>query len=528
MSYPALPDTAPFPSLQRAWLSGYLAGMFSSADSSAADSPAAPPVSAPPAKEEEHPWHDSAMPMAQRLKLAEGKPRRLQLMAAMAQLDCGSCGYLCDTYAKAIDSGAEKDITRCTPGGAETAKMLRQIMATTVEKTETPADIRVKDPSAPAPAATTLKYDRKHPFPARLLENRPLTAPEASKETRHLIFDLKGSNLTFEPGDALGIHPENSLETVDQIVELLGATGAEDVTSPLGTPLSLREALLRECLITQPRRTLLELLLKHASHWAELRELQKMLDADEMPAGLQVIDLLRDCPSARPGAAEFVAALSALQPRLYSIASSPRAHPNQVHLTVGIVRYVNSAGTKCFGVASTYLADRVRPGQKVRIFIQPSHRFRLPANPDMPIIMVGPGTGIAPFRAFLQERQSQSAKGRNWLLFGEQHERFNFLYRDELMAFHKSGLLTKLDTAFSRDQAEKIYVQHRLLEQGSQIWQWLQEGANFYICGARDMATDVDTALRRIVNEQGKRPWPEAEAYVDEMLSSKRYQRDVY
>src|SRR5215208_1104472 len=296
MSFPALPETAPFSSVQRAWLSGFLAGMFSNAQSeaSAATALVAPASTDPPAApaKEEHPWHDPAMPMEQRLKLAEGKPRRMQLMAAMAQLDCGSCGYLCDTYAKAIDSSAEKDVTRCTPGGAETARMLRQIMATTVEKTETPADIRVKDAGPPAPAATMLKYDRKHPFLARLLENRPLTAPQASKETRHLVFDLKGSNLTFEPGDALGIHPENSLETVDQIVELLGATGAEDVTSPLGTPLSLREALLRECLITQPRRTLLELLLTHASHWAEVRELQKMLDADEIPAGLQVIDLM--------------------------------------------------------------------------------------------------------------------------------------------------------------------------------------------------------------------------------------------
>jgi sulfite reductase (NADPH) flavoprotein alpha-component len=528
MSFPSLPESAPFSSVQRAWLSGFLAGMLSNSDAPAAVSPAAAPIAAPPTKEEEHPWHDSAMPLAQRLKLAEDKPRRLQLMAAMAQLDCGSCGYLCDTYAKALDSGAEKDVTRCTPGGSETAKMLRQIMATTVENADGRADIRVINTTGSAPAANATKFDRKHPFPARLLENRSLTQPEASKETRHLVFDLKGSNLTFEPGDALGIHPENSLETVDQIVELLGATGAEDVTSPLGTPLSLREALLRESLITQPRRKLLELLLKHASHWAEIRELQKMLDADEIPVGLQVIDLLRDCPSARPEAAEFVAALSALQPRLYSIASSPRAHPNQVHLTVGIVRYVNSAGTKCFGVASTYLADRVRPGQKVRIFMQPSHRFRLPANPDTPIIMVGPGTGIAPFRAFLQERQSQNAKGGNWLFFGEQHERFNFLYGEELRAFEKSGVLTKLDTAFSRDQAEKIYVQHRLLERGAEIWKWLQEGANFYICGARDMANDVDTALRRIVSEQGKKPWPEAEAYVDEMLSGKRYQRDVY
>jgi sulfite reductase (NADPH) flavoprotein alpha-component len=170
----------------------------------------------------------------------------------------------------------------------------------------------------------------------------------------------------------------------------------------------------------------------------------------------------------------------------------------------------------------------VRPGQKVRVFIQPCHRFRLPADPDTPIIMVGPGTGIAPFRAFLQERQATAAKGRNWLFFGDQHEKFNYLYRQELLSFQKSGILTRLDTAFSRDQPEKIYVQHRLLQHAAEIWQWLSEGAIFYLCGARSMAGDVDTALHRIVSEQGKKQWPQAEAYVEEMLSGKRYQRDVY
>jgi len=448
-------------------------------------------------------------------------------MAAMAQLDCGSCGYLCDTYAKAIDGDAEKDISRCTPGGKETAQMLKQILVS-APASDAPAQAAPVVETAATSSPSAVKYDRKHPFAARLLENRRLDAAESAKETRHLVFDLKGSNLSFEPGDALGVHPENSLQTVDEIVELLGASGAEDVICPSGAASSLREALLRECLITQPRRTLIELLAKHASHWAEIRELQKLLDGDEIPQGLQVIDLLRDCQSAQPSAAEFVGALAPLQPRLYSIACSPRAHPAQVHLTVGVVRYVNSNGTKCHGVASTYLADQVRPGQKVRVFVQPCHRFRLPASSDTPIIMVGPGTGIAPFRAFLQERQASDAKGRNWLIFGEQHERFNFLYREELTRFQKSGLLTRLDTAFSRDQSEKIYVQHRLLEHAAEIWQWISEGAIFYVCGSRSMASDVDTALHRIVSEQAKKPWPEAEAYVEEMLSGKRYQRDVY
>jgi sulfite reductase (NADPH) flavoprotein alpha-component len=527
MSFPALPDTAPFSPLQRAWLSGLLAGLFSSSDPPIA---AAPTVAPPPTEQESLPWHDPAIPINQRLRLAEGKPRKLTLMAAMAQLDCGACGYLCDTYAQAIDSGAEKDLSRCTPGGADTAKMLKQILATVPASTSAPApEIKIHESSTAISAPTPVKYDRKHPFPARLLENRRLNSPDSAKDTRHLVLDLKGSNLTFEPGDALGIHPENSPDTVDRIVELLGASGAEDVTCPSGAPSSLREALLRECLITQPRRTLIQLLAKSATHWSEIRDLQRMLDQDEIPSGCQVIDLLKDCPSARPDPANFVAALSGLQPRLYSIASSPRAHPDQVHLTVAVVRYVNSSGTKCYGVASTYLADQIRPGQKVRIFIQPSHRFRLPSDPDTPIIMVGPGAGIAPFRAFLHERQATGANGKNWLFFGDQHERFDYLYRDELLSFQKTGLLTRLDTAFSRDRPEKIYVQHRLLHHAPEIWQWIQDGAIFYLCGdAQRMATDIDTTLRRIVSEQAPKPWPDAEAYVDELLSTKRYQRDVY
>jgi sulfite reductase (NADPH) flavoprotein alpha-component len=530
MSFPVLPESAPFSTAQRAWLSGFLAGMFAAPQQVGAEAGAAAPAAPPPARQEEElPWHDPALDLSQRLKLADGRPRPMVLMAAMAQLDCGACGYLCRTYARAIDRGEETDLTRCAPGGAETAKRLKQIMTEMPGGAQEPDDVVVHQPVKPAPAASAAAYDRKHPFPARMLENRALNAPGSAKDTRHVVLDLNDSGLTYEPGDALGVYAENSAEVVESILELLGASGAEDVVAPGGAAMSFREALLRECLVTRPSRKMVELLAKRASHWSDIRALQHMADDGEVPEGCQIVDLLNDYQSARPEPWEFVAGLSPLQPRLYSIASSPRVHPGQVHLTVGVVRYVNNYGTKCEGVASTYLAERVRPGQKVRVFVQPSHRFRLPADGGAAVIMVGAGTGIAPFRAFLQDRKHTGAAGENWLIFGDRHEKLDFLYRDELLDLVKDGVLSRLDTAFSRDQSEKLYVQHRMLEHAQGLWERIKAGAVFYVCGdAKRMANDVDTALRRIVSEQGKMPWPEAEAFVDAMASEKRYQRDVY
>jgi sulfite reductase (NADPH) flavoprotein alpha-component len=225
---------------------------------------------------------------------------------------------------------------------------------------------------------------------------------------------------------------------------------------------------------------------------------------------------------------DFVSALSPLAPRLYSISSSPLAHPDQIHLTVGAVRYTNDGGRQCKGVASTFLADRVPPGMKVRVFLHPSHKFGL-CDGDRPIIMVGPGTGIAPFRAFLQERDASKSRGRNWLFFGDQRSDGDYLYLDELERHLHAGVLTRLDTAFSRDQAEKLYVQHRMLEHAAELWSWLEAGGAFYVCGdAQRMAADVDSALRQIIASEGNLSAADADKYVSEMVRSGRYQRDVY
>ena len=526
---PVLPDTAPFNTAQRAWLNGFFAGLLGGDGGGAtAAAPTAAEAAAPagavapvPVKlEEDHPWHDPALPMAERMKLAEGKPRDLAMMAAMAQLDCGACGYQCRTYAEALDRGEEGDATRCSPGGSETAKKLKELLA--VLPPAKPANAAkpqaaVRPVTPPSAAART--YDKFNPFPARLIAATRLNAHGSEKDTRHVAFDLAGSGLTYKPGDALGVYPENCPTLVDRLLEGLDASGAEDVAAPDGSTVSLREALLRHYTITRPTRKLFELL--------KLRVPDD--EAGAAPDERQVLDLLMSFEAKHPKPQRFVECLSPLQPRLYSIASSLLAHPDQVHLTVGVVRYVMACGRGCKGVCSTYLAERVRPGQKVRVFVHPSPRFGLPASADAPVIMVGPGTGVAPFRSFLQHRRAARHTGRNWLFFGDQRSRSDFLYESELNGYLADGTLTRLDTAFSRDTEHKLYVQHRMIEHATELWGWLAAGGHFYVCGdAKRMAADVDVTLRAIVAEQGRMSGADADAYVKAMTKTGRYQRDVY
>jgi len=336
--------------------------------------------------------------------------------------------------------------------------------------------------------------------------------------------------LSYEAGDALGVLPANCPALVGDILAALGCDGEEAVKAPDGSETSFRNALLRHHGITQPTSALLEAIADRAQS-AELKSYLAPANKAALEKhlhGREVIDFLLAHPLARFTPPEFVALLRKLNPRLYSIASSPKAHPGEVHLCVGIVRYeAHSRGRK--GVCSTFLADRVEGEAAVPVFTQVAHGFRLPANLDTPVIMVGPGTGIAPFRAFLEERQATAARGRNWLFFGDQKRSTDFLYRDELETMFKGGVLTKLDLAFSRDQADKIYVQHRMIEHAKELWSWLEDGAHFYVCGdAKRMAKDVDAALHELIQTAGGKSREQAAEYVAALKSAKRYQRDVY
>lgn len=375
-------------------------------------------------------------------------------------------------------------------------------------------------------------YSRKNPFPGRIVTNRVLSLPGSGKEIRHLELSLVGSGLKYETGDSLGVYPENDPALVEEILAALSAHGGETVSGNEGTPVPLRQALLRHYQITQPSKQFLEHIASHSEGSSVLRELfadpLRKDDVGKFIYGMEVIDFLLTHPSIHFTPEEFVKLLRKLQPRLYSISSSPRAYPEEVHLTVATVKY-ESHGRERKGVASTFLAERADHPVPVPLFFHSAKHFRLPEDGSLPVIMVGPGTGIAPFRAFLQDRKVAGATGKNWLFFGDQKSAYDYLYREELEAMQADGTLARLDLAFSRDQDAKVYVQHRMLENAAELYRWLEEGAHFYVCGdASRMAKDVDAALHKVVETAAGKTAHEAAEYVEALKKTKRYKRDVY
>ncbi|WP_223565808.1 sulfite reductase subunit alpha [Pantoea sp. OVA07A] len=379
-----------------------------------------------------------------------------------------------------------------------------------------------------APEAPVIPGSNKsNPYAAALITNKRLSGEQSAKDIRHFEFDLSDSGLKYEAGDALGVIPVNEPSLVSLLLTQLNA----DYETPVpGFDRSLSDLLTYQFEISEPSRKLIEWVGQNTTN-QELRHVLQHDDKDALGVwlwGKDTLDLLQLELTRTLAVPEFVALLRPLQHRAYSISSSSKAHPDQVHLTVASVRY-HSGGRNRGGVCSTYLAERVRRGEKPAIFISPNKSFRVPANNSAPLIMVGPGTGIAPFRAFLQERQATGAQGKNWLFFGDQHQEHDFIYQDELLAWRDNGLLTRLDLAFSRDQEKKIYVQSRMLEQGAELYAWLQEGAYFYVCGdASRMAKDVDNALYEVVRQFGGLSTERAADYVDQLKKEKRYLRDVY
>lgn len=378
-------------------------------------------------------------------------------------------------------------------------------------------------------------YDKTNPFHAKLVERRRLSSPASLKDTQHLSVSIEGSGLSYKCGDSLGIFPSNNPQAVSALLKAAGFTGHESVTIPKDTSaIPLNEALSHRLALNGPTYKFVQLLHDRATVASQKSQLAALIaeaDPEKKKSWIEqreYVDLFEEFSSAKVSAQELIELLRKLMPRLYSISSAPSKFPQEIHLTVAVVRYETN-GRKREGTCSTYIADRARLSQpEVPVFVAHSH-FGLPADDSVPIIMVGPGTGIAPFRSFVMDRATRGARGRNWLFFGDQQRAHDFLYEDEWDDYLKSGALTRIDTAFSRDQSHKVYVQDRMLENAAELWKWISEGAYFYVCGdAKRMAKDVDAALHQIISEHGKMTPEAAVEWVKQFKKDGRYQRDVY
>jgi sulfite reductase (NADPH) flavoprotein alpha-component len=591
---PYIPDNAPFNDDQRAWLNGFLAGIFSSAQPAVAtDTPVslkiavlyasqsgtAEGLARKVAKDLKSKGHiaslislegytpaalaeeryailiastygdgdapDAVKPFYEKL-CVEHFPRYQDLSYAVLALGDSHYEHFCkfgiDLDNKLASLGAVRlqdrvdcdvDLDDAFAGWKQGLySRLESIISTRPAKNAPSASIKTAPPVA-KPAATdnsASAYTRENPFFAPLLDKRPLTREISSKLTMHMAFSIADSNLRYEAGDACGVVPQNDQRLVEDILTMLNFSPQAPVQLPRSGTTSLIDALTNHLQITRLTRKMIEAYATIGNckplFGLLVPEQQAHLEKYTYDRGL--IDLLHDYPGVLHDPADLVAMLPKLAPRLYSISSSPYAHAGEIHTTVAVVRY-RSHNRERGGVCSTLLADRTSTGDRRAIYIQPNKKFRLPQQSDAPIIMIGPGTGVAPFRAFLHQRRALSATGKNWLFFGERSAATDFLYREELESMLKDKHLTHLDLAFSRDQEHKVYVQDKMLEQAPRFWSWLQDGASIYVCGdAARMAKDVDATLHTIVAMQGGLDAEAATEYVQTLKDDHRYHRDVY
>jgi len=582
---PFIPDNAPFTTEQRAYLNGLLAGIFSSASTSvvaaspptslkiavlyASQSGTAETLARKLAKELKARGHvasltslegyapatlaeeryavliastygegdppDAVQPFFQQLCL-EHFPRYQDLSFAVLALGDSSYEHFCkfgiDLDHKLAALGAIRicDRVDCDVDLDDTFANWKSSLLDRLDTNTAALPTTISTPAVVVAAKPASIYTRENPYLAPLIERRALTCDVSSKLTMHVAFSIADSKLEYEAGDACGVLPENDHSLVSEIIDTLKFSSDVPVQLPKSGTTTLLHALTSYLQITRLTRKTIQAYatIGQCQRLFELLipEQQSHLDKYTYDRGL--IDLLHDFPGVLHDPADLVAMLPSLAPRLYSISSSPKAHAGEVHTTIAVVRY-RSHNRDRGGVASTMLAERIAVGDKQPLYIQPNKRFRVPTDATAPIIMIGPGTGIAPFRAFLHERRATGAKGRNWLFFGERSAATDFLYRDELESMRDDGHLKRLDLAFSRDQERKIYVQDRMLEQGAEFYRWLQDGASVYVCGdASRMAKDVDATLHTIVEQHAGLSEDSASDYIQKLKDEHRYHRDVY
>ena len=458
-------------------------------------------------------------------------PKLDKLKYAVLGLGDSSYEFFCQT-GKDFDAflakqGATALVERvdCDVDYEDSAKAWRQAALSAVQATLTVAPAAAIATAQNASNVTS-QYSKQNPYSASLLTSQKITGRDSGKDVRHIEIDLAESGLTYQPGDALGIWYENCPDLANEILATVGLSGVESVDVD-GNSLSIHSALVSKFEITASNPQFVT----KVAELSQLPELVALIENKdqlrEYAANTQIVDVLKQA-QVKLDAEALVSLLRKLTPRLYSIASSQSEVDEEVHLTVGLVEYEQD-GQQREGGASSFLAKRLEEGEEVKVFIEHNNNFKLPADDNTPVIMIGPGTGIAPFRSFIQERDNRDAQGKNWLFFGDRTFTQDFLYQVEWQKYLKSGVLSRLDVAFSRDQGEKVYVQHRLLENAEQVWQWLQDGAYIYVCGdASRMAKDVQDALITIAEQQGGLDKTKAEEYINDLRKAKRYQRDVY
>ena len=536
-----IPDSAPFSPEQRDWLNGFFAGFL--ADYGA--TPPALPAAADPAfadpmaqDDDEAPWHDPTIALGERMDMAKGRPLRRRMMAAMAQQDCGQCGYTCETYADEIVQQAEERLNLCVPGGKDTARMLKKLIeemgggATDPDEEKAKAEARVAARLERLPGQRGVPvergYSREAPVEARFVSATLLNKGESEKSTWHIEVDLSGSGLAYTVGDSFVVYPKNDPALVAAVIEAIDAPADFPIA---GKPLV--EVLTEDMSLGAAPDMLFELVsyMVGGERKAKAKAMAQGDDPDGDAATLDVLAAIRKFPGIRPDPEAFVECLEGLQPRLYSISSSPKVDPNRLSLTVDHVRYELGGEDRArLGVASTFLSRALAPGTMLKVYVQRAHNFALPENPATPVVMVGPGTGVAPFRAFLHDRLVTQARGDAWLFFGHQRKACDFFYEDEFVGLQGRQVLTRLSLAWSRDtDTPKTYVQDCMRAEAAELWAWLQRGAHFYVCGdAKRMASDVEKALVEIAATHGGHDERAAQAVVAELKKSGRYQADVY
>jgi sulfite reductase (NADPH) flavoprotein alpha-component len=513
------PD-APFSDAQRAWLNRFFA------EALLRDLPAAAPATSPtPIEDVSTPWKDPAMAIEARMALAADRPMRWKLAAAMAQQDCGQCGSNCADYSAAIFEQAEPRLNLCVPGGKATARMLKQLVEEMGGGVIGPEEAAAKAATSKPAHDARPGYSREHPVPARLLSRTRLNSDGSEKHTFHIEIDLSQSGIDYTVGDSLGIFPSNDPALADAVIAAIDVPPDFPIAGE-----SFRDVLIERTSLGTAPDALFQFIsyLTGGERRRKAQALARGEDPDGDAAHLDVLAALQKFPGIRPDPEALIEVLEPLQPRLYSISSSPRTNPGRVSLTVDEVRY-EALGRDRLGVASTWLGGRLAAQGELLVYVQKAHDFALPASGDTPIIMVGPGTGVAPFRAFLHERMATNAAGPAWLFFGHQREAHDYFYRDEWEMLRARGALTNLSLAWSRDGAEKTYVQHRIRESGAELWQWLGRGAHVYVCGdATRMARDVELAIRDVAVSHGGLSEADATAFISGLKREGRYQADVY